>query len=252
MDCTLNKIIRLSIFYGVLLFASFPASAGDFQVSPIRIELGQGINSGVFTVSNEGQEKLNFQISVSEWTQDSEGKDVYTNTKDIVFFPKIMTLEAGEQQVIRAGIKGPLPPREKTYRIFIEQIPERKKGRGVNIAISFRFAPPIFVKPASVKASGAIDAVELSDGKVKAVIKNTGNVHFKIISIVIKGKAADGSEVFSNEIAGWYLLNRSTRALEAPFPQEKCKEISTVEIEAKTENFSLKGKLNVHKGMCSQ
>src|SRR3972149_1429760 len=126
MDYALNKIIRISILYGVLLFASFPALAGDFQVSPITLELGRGTNSGVFTVINEGQEKINFQIAVSEWTQDSTGKDVYSETTDIIFFLKIMTLEVGEQRVIRVGLKGPWGREEKTYRIFIEQIPSRE------------------------------------------------------------------------------------------------------------------------------
>jgi fimbrial chaperone protein len=237
---------------GWLFLASLPVSAADFQVSPIMLELGQGVKSGVFNVMNQSQEKLNFQISVSEWSQDADGKDVYTDSSDIIFFPKIMTLEAREQQVIRVGIKGPQPYREKTYRIFIEQIPIRQKGTGINIAVSIRFAPPIFVKPAIVKTEGAIEAFQLSNGKIKAVVKNTGNVHFKILSIFIKGKTADGSEVFSKELAGWYLLNQMARTLEEPISLEKCQQLSTVEIEAKAENITLNGKLNVQKGMCSQ
>lgn len=252
MDYTLKNIVRLSILYGILLFASFPAWAGDFQVSPITLELGQGINSGVFTVMNEGQEKINFQIAVSEWTQDSTGRDVYSETRDIVFFPKIMTLEVGEQRVIRVGLKGPRGREEKTYRIFIEQIPSRDKSAGVNIAISIRFAPPIFVKPAQIKISGAIDTIQMAKGKISAVVRNMGNVHFRIISIWIKGRSVSGAEVFSQEIAGWYLLHHVTRNIETSVPQEKCQELSSVEIEAKTENSNLYGKLDVQRGMCGQ
>jgi fimbrial chaperone protein len=252
MDCTLKKIIRLSIIYGILLFASFPARAGDFQVSPITLELGQGVNSGVFTVINEGQEKINFQITVSEWTQDGSGQDVYLETKDIVFFPKIMTLEVGEQQVIRVGLKGPRTREEKTYRIFIEQIPSREKSAGANIAVSIRFAPPIFVKPVQIKTSGAIDTIQLARGKIIAVVRNTGNVHFRIASILIRGRSAGGAEVFRQEIAGWYLLHNVARNIETSFPQEKCEELTSVEIEAKTENSNLNGKLDVQRGMCGQ
>jgi fimbrial chaperone protein len=252
MDYAMNKIIRISIFFTVLLLASYPALAGDFQISPITLELARGVNSGVFTVINEGQEKINFQITLSEWTQDSTGKDVYFESTDIIFFPKIMTLEVGEQRVIRVGLKSSRGLLEKTYRIFIEQIPSREKSTGVNIAVSIRFAPPIFVKPADIKASGAIDTIALTKGKISAVVRNTGNVHFRMTSIVIKGRSASGAEVFSKEIAGWYLLNHVARNIEASFPQEKCKELATVEIEAKTENFNLNGKLDVQRGMCSQ
>jgi fimbrial chaperone protein len=252
MDDAMNKIIRISIFFTVLLLASSPASASDFQVSPITLELGQGVNSGVFTVINEGEGKINFQISLSEWTQDDTGKDVYSESTDIIFFPKIMTLETDEQRVIRVGLKGTRVQEEKTYRLFIEQIPSREKGVGVNIAVSIRFAPPIFVKPAQIKTSGAIETIMLTKGKISAVVRNTGNVHFKITSILIKGRSASGAEVFSKEIAGWYLLNHVVRNIETSFSQEKCKELSTIEIEAKTEKFNLNGKLDVQRGMCSQ
>lgn len=251
MDRALKKIIRIIIIYGVLLFASFPAFAGDFQVSPITLELGRGVNSGVFTVMNEGQEKINFQTAVSEWTQDSAGKDVYSETRDIVFFPKIMTLESGEQRVIRVGLKGPRGREEKTYRIFIEEIPSREKSTGVHIAVSIRFAPPIFVKPLEIKTSGAVDTIQLAKGKISAIVRNTGNVHLRITSILIRGRSTAGAEVFSQEIAGWYLLNHVARNIEASFPREKCEELSSVEIEAKMENFNLNGKLDVQRGMCN-
>jgi fimbrial chaperone protein len=257
MNGSMRTFVRFVILAGVCWLAvpfltSYQAAAAGFQVSPITLALGQGIRSGVFTVTNQDQQKMNFQISISEWTQNAEGKDEYSETADIVFFPKIMTVEAGEQRVIRVGVKGPPPLQEKTYRIFIEQIPTHGKAKGVNIAIYFRFAPPIFVKPAMVTVSGTIDGIELTPGKVKAVVKNTGNVHFRISSILVKGIAANGSEVFSKEIEGWYLLNRATRILEAQFPKEKCRDLSSIEIEAKTENFNLNGNLHVQKGMCGQ
>jgi fimbrial chaperone protein len=251
MDYTMNKIIHLSIIFIVWLFVSFPAWAGNFQVSPITLELGSGVNSGVFTVMNEGQEKINFQIAVSEWTQDSTGKDVYSETGDIVFFPKIMTLLSGEQRVIRVGLKGPRGRNEKTYRIFIEEIPSREKSAGVNLAFSIRFAPPIFVKPTEIITSGAIDTIQLAKGELSAMLRNTGNVHLKIASIWIKGRSASGAEIFSHEMAGWYLLHHVARNIEASFPQEKCKELSSVEIEAKMENSNLNGKLDVQRGMCN-
>jgi fimbrial chaperone protein len=250
----LNKIFRSLIFFGALIgsYASFSVSAGEFQVSPITLELGKDTKSGVFTVINSGEDKINFQISLSEWTQDLEGKDVYSETADIIFFPKMMTLEVGEQQVIRVGLKGSRGLQEKTYRIFIEEIPSRDKADGSNIAITIRFAPPIFVMPSVIKTGGVIENIVLTQSKISAVVRNTGNSHFKITSIFIKGKSSGGAEIFSKEIAGWYLLNNIARKIETSFPQEKCAELSSVEIEAKTEDFNLNGKLDVQSGMCNQ
>ena len=176
--------------------------------------------SGVITVINEGTAKMSLQISASEWTQDGKGKDVYTETADIVFYPKIMALEKGEQRVIRAGVKGPQPLREKTYRLFIEEIPERKKadeGKS-QVSIVIRFAPPIFVRPLVESRSGSLEKVELAKGKLTVVVKNTGNVHATITAVTVQAKASDGREVFAKDISGWYLLNGVSRPYEAAIP----------------------------------
>ena len=68
--------------------------AGDFQIQPMTMDLSLNVKSGVFSVINNGNEKIDFQVSAQEWNQDAKGKDVYMDTKDIVFFPKVMTVEA--------------------------------------------------------------------------------------------------------------------------------------------------------------
>jgi fimbrial chaperone protein len=250
----IKKITCLTILVGVWLLTSFTALAGQFSVSPITMELGPKMKSGVFTVTNSGKDKINFQISVSEWMQDAAGKDVYAETRDIVFFPKIMTVDGGEQRVIRVGFKIPPVLKEKTYRIFIEEIPPPKKREAVGARVTFaiRFAPPIFIMPPRIKTDGVIENISVTKDKISAVVRNTGNVHLRMNSILIKGRSADGAEVFSKEIDGGYVLNNVARRIEVPFPQGKCKGLSFIEIEAKAENINLNGKLDVQKGVCSQ
>ncbi len=133
------------------------ALAGEWRVSPIRLELDRKVKSGVLSVINEGGEKLLVQIRAFEWTQDEEGKDQYAETADLVFFPKIMTLEKGEERMIRTGIRVPAAGREKTYRLFIEEIPEpRKGGEGTNVTVAIRFGVPIFVKPIKDENKGIL------------------------------------------------------------------------------------------------
>ena len=94
-----------------LIFIALTPSEGfsaKFSVTPTALELTGGAKSGAFSVINSGEDKLTCQINVKEWAQDAEGKDVYTQTKDIVFFPKIMTVEPNEQRAVRIGINGPL------------------------------------------------------------------------------------------------------------------------------------------------
>ncbi len=204
----------------------------------------------MITIINEGEEKLHVQMKAVEWTQDAEGKDQYTETKDILFFPMMMTLEKKEERILRAGIRIPATTKEKTYRLFIEEIPGPRKAEGVNVAIAIRFGVPIFVKPLKEEAKGVIERIELSKGVLNVHVKNDGNVHFVIHSVNIKGKNVKEEEVFSKELSGWYLLNNVSRAYTTPVPGESCKNIAKLEIEVKTDRFSLKGKQDVLQGMC--
>jgi fimbrial chaperone protein len=246
-----------------LLFiaASFsPSFAADFQVQPTTMDLNGNTKSGVFSVINNGNEKIDFQVSVQEWSQDEKGKDVYTDTKDIVFFPTVMTVEANAQRAIRIGLKAPATLKEKTYRLFVAEIPTPKKTSDVKtegsikagVTIAFRFAMPIFVKPARPQESYVIDGLEMSKGTVKTIVKNTGNVHVKLNAVKFSGKAADGKELFSKEVAGWYILQGLSFPYEAAVPKDVCGKLATIDVSAQTENGKIDGKLNVEKKMCTQ
>jgi fimbrial chaperone protein len=127
-------------------------------------------------------EKINLQVQATEWMQDKEEKDHYSESTDIVFFPKIISLEKGDSQLIRVGMKGAPPQSEKTYRLYIEEIPQPKKAdKGkAQVAIAIRFGVPIFIKPTSESLKGLIDPVTVVQGTATALVRNTGNIHFKI------------------------------------------------------------------------
>jgi len=256
-----SRILEWAIA-GLALIALLPSPGfpAAFSVNPTSLELTGGAKSGAFSVVNSGEDKLTCQIDVKEWAQDAEGKDVYTDTKDIVFFPKIMTVEPNEQRAVRIGIKGPSSAKEKTYRFFVEEIPSQKKETGgkatgkitAGLTIAFQYSMPIFVKPVRQQESGIMEKVEMSGGTARAVIRNTGNIHFKLLSVKFRGKAADGTELFSKELTGWYVLNGIARSYEAAVPRDVCDKLSTIEIKAQAENFEINGNMNVLKKMCLQ
>lgn len=238
---------------GVLAVVIFPVDAfpGEWRVAPIRLDFGREVKTGVVTVTNDASEKLNVQIKAMEWSQDAEGKDVYSDTSDIIFFPKIMTIDKKEDRIIRAGIKAPAVAREKTYRLFIEEIPEPRKAEGASVAVAIKFGVPIFVKPLKEEEKGEIGAIGLHGGVFSATLSNKGTVHFRINSLTIQGKNNKGEETYKTELAGWYLLSGSSRIYTASLPKEYCDNTAKVEVEVKTDKFVLNGKLDVDKTMCS-
>src|SRR5512147_671744 len=259
----LRRLVLLGwtlIGISVLVLTPLNGHASNFSITPTSLDLSGSVKSGVFSVVNSAEEKLNCQIDLKEWSQDADGKDVYTEARDIVFFPKIMTVEPNEQRAVRIGIKGPPSLKEKTYRLFVEEIPSQKKQSDektagkitAGLTIAFRYATPIFVKPVKPQESGVIEKVDMSKGVAKAAVRNKGNIHFKLLTVTFLGKATDGKELFSKEVAGWYLLHGMSRSFETPVPKEVCANLATIEVNAQAENFTINGTLNVQKKMCTE
>lgn len=237
-----------------LFFACAAAQAGEFAVSPIRLELGAVARSGVLLVKNEGKEKLSFQLQAFEWSQDSAGKDQYSETRDLIFFPKIMTVEPGEEGVVRVGTKAAVLPTEKTYRLFIEELPgvaKAEQAPGVTLNVLIRFGAPVFVAPVNPVDSAEIVSLEMAKGMLAMSVRNTGNRHQIIQGIQLAGVDAQGNEVYALTLADRYLLAGATKSYTATVPADQCAKIVGLSIELKTDRVGAKRKLDINRAMCS-
>ncbi len=250
----LSKTIRVfpvGLAFFILILLPSASQPGQFSVSPITLHFEEGTKSGVITIVNEEDRKLQVQMKAFEWTQDTEGKDQYAETNDILFFPKIMLINANEQRILRTGIKSRPAGREKTYRLFIEEIPEpRQKVEGAQIQVAIRFGVPIFIKPAKKEVQGVIEKAAFKEGHFQVSVKNTGNSHFIIHSILVKGSDREGTETFSKELSGWYLLTGASRTYATPVSSEVCRSLSKIDLEVKTTEFTLNDTVDVDKALC--
>lgn len=244
------KNSRLPVFLFLLLLIPADAFSGEWRVSPIRLELGRDAKSGVITLYNEAEEPLQVQMKAFEWTQDSEGKDRYTETEDLLFFPRIMIFAKKENRILRVGIRVPAATKEKAYRLFIEEIPGPRKSEGVNVAIAIRFGVPVFVKPLKEEVKGEIGNLEMAKRVVRIPVRNAGNAHFVIQSVAVTGENAKGEKVFARDLSGWYLLEGASRLYTTELPMEVCGELARITAEVKAERFSLTGVLSPDKTMC--
>lgn len=247
-----TKALACAVFALLVMSPSY-GYCGQWRVAPARVFLDREIKSSVITVVNEGDDKVNLQGNAMEWSQDAEGKDVYKDTGDLMFFPRMLSINKGEQKIIRAGMKVPAGAREKTYRLFIEEIPQPHKGPAdvAQLTVAVRFGVPFFVKPIKEEVKGELSNAELSKGVVSATVKNSGNTHFRIGTITLKGTNSQGAETFATKIDGWYLLADAVRSYTVPVPKDKCAETAQIEIVVATDaKITLKRLLNVEKAQC--
>jgi fimbrial chaperone protein len=137
--------------------------------------------------------------------------------------------------------------REKTYRLFIEEIPEPRKDaqEGAKISVAIRFGVPVFVRPLKEEIRGEIERAELAGGNVKMRVKNTGNVHFAINTVNV------GAGEFLKETKGWYLLAGAARDYSVPLPADVCKNAAKLEVTIKADQLELKRSIDVDKAKCT-
>ena len=234
--------------------AAGAAMASEYTVSPMRMELDRDARSTVVTLTNNGDDRIEFQLSASEWTQDADGKDRYSETREIVFFPKMLSIEPNEQRVVRVGIRSIPAATERTFRLFIEKIPApsaQPQGIGARVAINFRFGLPIFVKPPVHEARGEIVTAEVRGGRLALVLRNSGNEHFRMDEgIRISGLDPRGEELVALKLDDHYLLAGTTKRYTAALPSNACGRLANLQVAIATEGFTLDHRVELDRTSC--
>lgn len=218
----------------MLLVPQLVCAAG-WRVIPIRLDLGVKEKSGVIRIINDDSTPMPLQMSAAEWTQDENGKDVYTPSEDLVFFPRVMTVEAQAERIIRVGVRNPALVSEKTFRLFVEQIPVPNDSAGAQVAVAIKFGVPIFVTPPEKKISGQMEPVSFNNEELTVPVKNTGNSYFRVTTVTARGLDAAGQEVFTESLTGWYLLHGVRRTHQLAIASADCRKAVKIDVEAKTD-----------------
>lgn len=247
------KRVLIGSFLLLMVFLPAGVYAGQWRVAPVRISLDRRARSCVITILNDGEDTVHLQGKAMAWTQDEAGKDVYEETRNLIFFPRILKLGKGEQKIIRAGLRVPATAQEKTYRLFIEEIPQPKTdiSEAAQLTVVIRFGIPVFAKPLKEEPAADLASVSLAKGGVSAVVANTGNIHFRITDITIQGRDDKGEETFTEKLNGWYLLAGASRSYATSISAEQCAVSEQLDITVATDtDITLHRSLNVDKAQC--
>lgn len=243
--------LRQALLACIAAFPCLSAWPGEFIVNPIRLELSASARSGVISVRNEGKDKLAFQMQAMEWSQDPQGKDVYAETPELIFFPKLMTVDPGKEGIIRIGARVASVPREKTFRLFIEELPGPvAAASGPQLNVLIRFGAPVFIKPVKADDQLEIESVELAAGELSMVVHNTGNQHQVVEGIQLKGTDGQGRETYALTLSDRYLLAGARKRYTTTIPKDKCGQLVQLAIDVKTDKLTRSRKLDIGKAMC--
>ena len=225
------------------------ASAATFTVDPTQIFLSGRTGSVLLTLRNESNETLQFQLSVFAWTQSASGQMELEPTEDIVFFPTLLTLKPKETRRVRVASATPQDVREKTYRIFVEELPPVDKESGGGVRVLTKMGIPIFLRPAKEVATATLNDLRQQDGTLRFTLTNAGTVHVVPQSIKVRGLAGSNA-AFDRELDGWYVLAGGRREFDMAFPKNACAQVTSIVVDIQFATGKLQERLQTPNGVC--
>lgn len=183
---------RLALCLLVSLW-SFAVRAADVTLMPVAVKLDRANDRATVQVQNNGQEPVLMQAEAIAWTRVA-GLDVDGPTSDLIVNPPVFTVQPGQTQVLRLGLRRTQQlEQEATYRIVLREVPMPRPSDALNVAGSVRvlvaLRVPVYVAPAQVRRSEQWQVSRGAGGEVLAQVANTGNVHLKVAELRLHGDA---------------------------------------------------------------
>ena len=225
------------------------ASAATFTVDPTQIFLRNRTGSVLLTLHNQSADSLSFQLSVFAWTQSSTGEMQLQPTQDIVFFPPLLTLKPSETRRVRVGTATTFDAKEKSYRIFVEELPRTDAPKGVRVLT--KMGIPIFLRPVKEVATASLTDLRQQNGQLKFTLSNEGTVHFVPRNIKVRGLAGSKT-AFERELEGWYLLAGGRRDFETALPKDACAQVTSIIVDVQFESNQVQERLQTPTGACAR
>jgi fimbrial chaperone protein len=243
----------LLLLWAAALVGPPPARAADFTVNPIQIFLAGQTKSAILTVQNTSGEPLRFQLNAFTWAQDPAGQIQLTPTSEIIFFPRLLTLAPGEQRIVRVGTSVAAGPVERTYRIFVEELPPstQQAAPAGQVRVLARMGIPIFVEAKAGRAELRLSPPVLQPGRLVFELRNGGTKHAIPQVIRVRGQGAGGETLWEGEQEGWYVLAGERRVYEMSFPREECARTKAVAVEVKAGEQTLTERLDIAPAACA-
>ncbi len=227
----------------------------SFNVSPLKIVLSGKSSSALLEITNQSDEPLRLQLSVSVWDQSPAGEILLTATDDVIVFPPLFTVEPGEKRKIRLGAVTPRGVTEKSYRVVVEELPPAKPGEteGGVIRVLTRMTIPVFLEPLNKKTvTGEIVNLTLRNGTASFDVRNTGNMHFSVSRIEVVGLGTSGEPIARHGVEGWYVLAGSSRRYDIRLSSADCRNLTALTVEAQSEAGPLRARADVNAEGCGR
>jgi fimbrial chaperone protein len=236
-----------------LLAALAPLCAGaaSLDVSPIRIELTGKKPNALLTLKNSGEAPARFQFRVYSWDESPAGDMILADSTELSVFPALQQLGPREERKVRIGTTVKPGAKERTWRIFIEELPSAVEAEDrTKVRVLTRIGIPIFLEP--VKPASGGELVLTRDGaKLRLRVRNTGTVRFQPTELKLVLLGEKDERIEEKALSPWYVLADADRLYAMEVQPETCARARRAVASATLEKGSLQAVLELPAGACA-
>lgn len=177
------------------LWPAAPAASGSFQVNPVNITLPADRQATSLTIKNSDTKPVAVRVVTYSWTQEN-GRDIYSETRDVIVSPPIFTIQPGGTQLVRIGLRS---RSAKAYRVIFEEI-VRHQPSSSQIQVALRLNLPLYLPPpGGGKADVRWKAWRDGAGDLFVEADNRGSAHAQILEIAVRDRAG-GQTILSKQM----------------------------------------------------
>lgn len=184
---------RLLACLCVTWFFSAPVAAtGALRVAPTRLDLKLDKRATVLAVRNTGDAPTFLQIETKLWSQES-GVDNYSDANDLIVSPPVFSVDPGAEQIVRVARRTTSSPlEERSYRLFVQEVPLAGNSRGQQLNVVLRIGVPVFVTPPDATAPQIDWSLSCPPSGPKTLrILNSGGRALRIDELAIRAEGAE-------------------------------------------------------------
>ena len=255
-NSSINRTMTRGLLVTALVALVLPAASADaaqFTINPTRVQLSARSSSALLTVQNDGPTPIRLQVTTHAWAQSPAGQMELASTDDVVVFPTLVTLQPGERRKLRVAVTAPPGDVERTYRVFLEELPPvaAPGSQGVAVQMLTRVGIPVFLQPAISASRPLLGPATLDGGTLKFHIDNAGTTHFVPDAIRVRGLSATGETVVDKSADGWYILAGGRREYDLQFGATDCGRVRSILIQVRVGETALERRLDTPAGTCN-
>lgn len=192
----MRRMMHVGVAVAALLAMPAALGAMTLKIFPVLVTLSDAEPVQTMTVENSSDMASRVQVRVMAWRQEG-GRDVFSETRDVLANPGQFQVAPGGSQIIRFGSRIAPGETERSYRVFLEEVPSGRPRAPGEIQTLLRVSIPIFIPGASSASRIDWSAWPSGKGKVTLAIRNQGgnHVHFSRFALQRRGKPIGGQDL---------------------------------------------------------